>query len=171
MSSFLELPLKARAAIIAAFAAAFPHVSNAEARSSFFDRLSILILSIQWTVFGSMHFSLRDETIRMLPDWIPYKPMVVTVTGMIEVATGILLLVSQTRRWAAFVSLSLLVLYIPAVYHILASDQALSGNAFFQTAFRVGIMPNNNGPTSTGTIMAKIDLRSSGRFAIFGRYE
>ena len=28
-----------------------------------------------------------------------------------------------------------------------------------------------NGPTSTGTIMAKIDLRSSGRFAIFGRYE
>ena len=28
-----------------------------------------------------------------------------------------------------------------------------------------------NGPTTTGTIMAKIDLRSRGRFAIFGRYE
>jgi hypothetical protein len=28
-----------------------------------------------------------------------------------------------------------------------------------------------NGPTSPGTIMAKIDLRSRGRFAIFGRYE
>jgi hypothetical protein len=28
-----------------------------------------------------------------------------------------------------------------------------------------------NGPTSTGTIIAKIDLRSSGRFAIFERYE
>src|SRR6516165_6651212 len=28
-----------------------------------------------------------------------------------------------------------------------------------------------NGPTSTGTIMAKIDLRSRGRVAIFGRYE
>ena len=28
-----------------------------------------------------------------------------------------------------------------------------------------------NGPTTTGTIMAKIDLRSRGRFAIFRRYE
>jgi uncharacterized membrane protein len=112
-------------------------------RSSFFDRFSILLLSIEWTVFGSMHFSLHDETVRMMPDWIPNKPMVATVTGMMEVATGILLLVPQTRRWAAYASLFLLALYIPAVYHILASDQALSGNAVFQTAFRVGLMPNN----------------------------
>jgi uncharacterized membrane protein len=116
---------------------------RAQARSSFFDRLSIVVLSIQWIVFGSMHFSLRDETIRMIPDWIPDKPMVATVTGMVEVATGILLLVPQTRRWAAFASLSLLVLYIPAVYHILENDRALWGNGIFQTAFRVGLMPNN----------------------------
>jgi uncharacterized membrane protein len=113
--------------------------------ASFFDRLSILILSIQWTVFGSMHFSMRDETIRQIPDFIPDsgKPMVATVTGMIEVATGILMLVPQARRWAAFVSLFLLALFIPAVYHILASDQALGGDAIFQTAFRIVLIPNN----------------------------
>jgi uncharacterized membrane protein len=116
-----------------------------QARSSFFDRLSILILSIEWTVFGSMHFSLRQETINMIPPVIPdgIKPLIATGTGMIEVAVGILILLPQARRWAAWASLSLLVIYIPIVYYILASDQALSGNAIFQTAFRIGLMPNN----------------------------
>jgi uncharacterized membrane protein len=114
-----------------------------QARSLFFDRLSILILSIEWTVFGAMHFWRRDETLRMLPDWIPYQSMIVTVTGVIEVAIGILVLIPQTRRWAALVSLFLLALFIPAVYHILTSDQALVGGAIFQTAFRIVLVPNN----------------------------
>jgi uncharacterized membrane protein len=115
------------------------------ARSSFFDRLSILVLSIEWTVFGTMHFSLHEQTIQMIPDFIPeqYKSMVATVTGMIEVAIGILLLVSQTRRWAAAASLALLVLYIPAVYHILASDKFLMDDPILRMVFRIGLMPNN----------------------------
>jgi hypothetical protein len=37
----------------------------------------------------------------------------------------------------------LLALYIPAVYHILASEHELFDNAIFQTAFRIGLLPNN----------------------------
>jgi uncharacterized membrane protein len=114
-----------------------------QARSSFFDRLCILLLATEWTVGGSMHFSMHDATVRMVPHWIPAKSMVATVTGMIEVATGILLLVPQTRRWAAIASLVLLALYIPAVYTILGNDLALPGNDVFKTAFRVLLIPNN----------------------------
>jgi uncharacterized membrane protein/uncharacterized protein YneF (UPF0154 family) len=112
------------------------------AHSSFFDRLSILVLSIEWTVFGSMHFSLRAETIEMIPHFVPeqYKLMVATVTGMIEVAIGILLLVPQARQRAALASLVLLAVYVLAVYQILASDPAQS---IFQTALRIGLVPNN----------------------------
>src|SRR6266576_6632875 len=53
------------------------------------------------------------------------------------------MLVLQTRRWAAFASLFLLALYIPPVYHILASDHTFFDNAIFETAFRIGLMPNN----------------------------
>ncbi|HUD88419.1 MAG TPA: MauE/DoxX family redox-associated membrane protein, partial [Xanthobacteraceae bacterium] len=88
-------------------------------------------------------FSLRDETIQMIPGWIPDKPMVATATGMIEVAIGVLFLVPQARRWAAYVSLGLLALYILAIYQILANDQLFSGNLIFQTAFRVCLIPNN----------------------------
>jgi uncharacterized protein YneF (UPF0154 family) len=68
---------------------------------------------------------------------------VATVTGMMEVATGILVLVPRVRWHAAIASLGLLVLLIPAVYHILASSPVLFDNVIFQTGFRVALMPNN----------------------------
>ena len=37
-------------------------------QATFFDRLSILFLAIDWTIFGSMHFSLLKETTDMLPE-------------------------------------------------------------------------------------------------------
>ena len=85
----------------------------------YFDRFCILFLSSEWIIFGSMHFSFHAETVAQLPDWIPEKDMIVVITGTLEVGTGILILVSQVRKWAALSSLILLVLFIPAVYHIL----------------------------------------------------
>ncbi len=118
---------------------------NVPHQATFFDRVSILVLAIDWTIFGSMHFSLLKETTDMLPGWVPeaYKPLIVTSTGMIEVATGILILMHQTRRWAALVSLALLVIYIPVVYYMLAHEPALAENSFSTTAFRVGLVPHN----------------------------
>ena len=117
----------------------------ASGRSPLFDRISILVLSIEWIVFGSMHFSMTPETIRMIPHWVPdaYKLMVAISTGMLEVTIGVLLLVPLTRRWAAAVSLFLLIAYVPAVYQILAHDADFAGGTLLQTSFRVAIVPNN----------------------------
>jgi uncharacterized membrane protein len=90
-----------------------------------------------------MHFSFHAETVAQLPDWVPAKDMVVVITGMLEVGTGILILVSKVRKWAALSSLILLVLFIPAVYHILANDSAISGPPAWQIFFRLLLMPNN----------------------------
>jgi uncharacterized membrane protein len=108
-----------------------------------FDRLCIAILAVEWIVFGSMHFSYHDATVQQIPDFIPYKPMVAVVTGMLEVAIGMLILVPGVRRWAALASLILLLLYIPAVYKILADDATLFGPPEFRAAFRVLLVPNN----------------------------
>ncbi|PDT91636.1 hypothetical protein CO669_06500 [Bradyrhizobium sp. Y36] len=110
-----------------------------------FDRIGILVLSIEWIVFGSMHFSMTAETIRMIPNWVPdaYKPMVGITSGMLEVTIGVLVLVPLTRKWAAAVSLFLLIAYIPAVYQILAHDADFAGGTLLQTSFRVAIVPNN----------------------------
>jgi uncharacterized membrane protein len=114
-------------------------------QATFFDRLSILVLAVDWTIFGSMHFSLLKEATDMLPGWVPeaYKPLIVTSSGMIEVTTGILILLRITRWWAAAVSLALLIVYIPVVYYMLAHEPALAGTSFSTTAFRVALVPHN----------------------------
>jgi uncharacterized membrane protein len=114
-------------------------------QTPYFDRLCIFVLSVQWIVFGSMHFSFHDATVAQIPEFIPEKSMIAVITGMLEVTIGILILVPSTRRWAAFSSFSLLVLYIPAVYNILAKDSALQdlGAPATRTMFRLLLMPNN----------------------------
>ena len=92
-----------------------------------------------------MHFSFHDATVAQIPEFIPEKSVIAVITGMLEVTIGILILVPSTRRWAAMSSLILLVLYIPAVYHILANDSALKGMEppAARTLFRLLLMPNN----------------------------
>jgi hypothetical protein len=93
-----------------------------------------------------MHFSFLEGTVAQIPWFIPeqLKPMVAVITGMLEVTTGILILVASTRKWAAVLSLFLLLLYIPAVYNILANDSALRDlHPPARTLFRLLLMPNN----------------------------
>lgn len=101
-----------------------------------FTRLSVLVLAIEWTVFGSMHFSMTKETVEMLPNFLyPIGIPIVVITGILEVATGILILIPEVRRRAAMGSIALLILLLPAMYAILANQ---SGDASaFETAFRV----------------------------------
>jgi uncharacterized membrane protein/uncharacterized protein YneF (UPF0154 family) len=109
----------------------------------YLDRFCVALLAIEWIVFGSMHFSFHDATVAQVPPYLPYRSAIVTVTGMIEVAIGILILVPGMRKWAALSSLILLALYIPSLYHMLANESAIHLPQPWHTAFRVLLMPNN----------------------------
>jgi uncharacterized membrane protein len=114
-----------------------------ERTTPYFDRFCIYFLSFEWIFFGSMHFSFREATIAQMPDWLPAKPTLAVFTGILEVATGILILVPSARKWAAVFSLCLLAALLPAVFQILASDDALMGPPAFQMMFRLALLPNN----------------------------
>jgi uncharacterized membrane protein len=116
-----------------------------------FDRLCILFLAFDWIFFGSMHFSLHEATVRQIPDfifagsafWLGLKSAAVVITGIAEVATGILILVPSLRRWAALSSLILLGVLLPAVYNLLSDDASLEGSRAFHIFFRTLLLPNN----------------------------
>jgi len=108
-----------------------------------FDRFCVAFLAIEWIFFGSMHFSLLDETVRQMPRWLPEKEVLAVITGILEVGTGILILVPGARRWAALSSLILLVVLLPAVYHILADPSAVQGPPAWRAFFRMLLLPNN----------------------------
>ncbi len=121
-------------------------LKSSQQKPPVFDRFSVLFLAFQWIFFGSMHFSLLDETIAQLPDFVRRWNMdvlIVVVTGTLEVSAGLLILTTAFRKQAALLSLLLLVLYIPAVYHILTSETALAGPPAWQAIFRVLLVPNN----------------------------
>jgi uncharacterized membrane protein len=117
----------------------------ADSSYTFFGRLCILTLAIEWILFGSMHFSEPAMTIAQLPDYFPAatKLPIVIVSGIAEVAVGILILVPEMRKIAATGSLVLLVLLLPAMYEILASgvDPVKAGQ--IPGWLRVGLLPNN----------------------------
>jgi uncharacterized membrane protein len=104
-----------------------------------FGRISVLVLSIEWIVFGSMHFSLPGETVRQMPAVLPQKELLATISGMIEVAIGVFILVPRVRRWAAACSFVLLIIYIWPVFVILSDHSSEP----LRIAFRLGLIPNN----------------------------
>lgn len=107
-----------------------------------FGRIAILLLAVEWIVFGSMHFSHLCDTLKQVPDYFPgpSRVPIVILTGVAEVAAGILILIPETRRIAAGLSLALLVLLLPAMYHILASAV---GQHPISPWLRTPLVPNN----------------------------
>ena len=116
-----------------------------QARDRSFDRIAILVLSIEWIVFGSMHFSSIEETVAQIPFsfWDRIKPHLAVITGIAEVATGVLILVPELRKWAAAASLALLVLLTPAMYNILYNPGTVENMGALATPFRILLLPNN----------------------------
>jgi len=115
-----------------------------QARDRSFDRIAILVLSIEWILFGSMHFSMLEGTKAMIPFGSDlFKHHVAVVTGILEVSTGMLLLVPVFRRWAAAASIGLLILLTPAMYEILQNPASVRIMEGLATPFRIVLLPNN----------------------------
>lgn len=78
-----------------------------------------------------------------MPDYLPWPGRLVVISGMLEVATGVLILVPEARPWAARSSLVLLALLLPAMYEILYEPDALTWSPAANTLFRTLLLPHN----------------------------
>lgn len=71
-------------------------------------------MSLLYIIVGIKHFTDTDFFITIVPLYISYKKEVVLMSGLIEIILGILLLIKQTRRFAAWGIISLLIAVFPA---------------------------------------------------------
>lgn len=114
-----------------------------------FNRLCAIILAVQWIGFGVMHFTSKKQTEMMIPEFVtklgeglglPQANEFISIsTGMLEVAIGIFVLIPVLRKPAAWGSLALIILYIPAVYTILTLPRIEAWIAPMQAV----VVPNN----------------------------
>lgn len=104
----------------------------------------MFVLAVEWIFFGSMHFTDLKATIAQIPGFIPASSLtfVAVATGMIEVTTGILILMRKTRPAAAWMTLGLLTAFLASIYKMLSHPDV----PYFGTAdgfVRVLLVPNH----------------------------
>jgi uncharacterized membrane protein/heme-degrading monooxygenase HmoA len=85
-------------------------------------------LAAMFLTTGTTHFvGLRDDLIAMVPPALPAPELLVTVTGVLELAGALGLLMTPTAAWAGGGLALLLVAMFPANVHAATSGLALGG--------------------------------------------
>jgi uncharacterized membrane protein len=70
------------------------------------------LLAAFYALAGVAHLLWPEPFIRITPDWVPAKPLVIASTGVFEIVAAAALLAPKTRRWAGLA----LALYALAVW-------------------------------------------------------
>lgn len=87
-------------------------------------------LALAFLFAASGHFLMTDEMALMLPPWVPARVPLVLVTGVLEIAIAIGLLVPRTRRLAAWVAGVVLVAFFPANVYAAWQQVPMGGHAW-----------------------------------------
>jgi uncharacterized membrane protein len=88
------------------------------------DGWAVLGLVARWAfaalfvVSGVGHLVAADTFVRMIPPYLPYPRALVLVSGVFEIALGVLLLVPGSSKMAAWGLIALLLAVFPANVHI-----------------------------------------------------
>ena len=103
-------------------------------------------MSLLYVIVGIKHFTNTDFFVNIVPSIINYKEEVVLVSGLIEIILGILLLFNQTRKFAAWGIILLLIAVFPANIYLYLSETArdtlsISKNqALYRLPFQIPLM-------------------------------
>jgi uncharacterized membrane protein len=72
------------------------------------------VFAALFLVAGVGHFVATDAFMKAMPPYLPLHRELVLLSGVFEIALGVLLLVPQTTRWAAWGLVALLIAVFPA---------------------------------------------------------
>jgi uncharacterized membrane protein len=96
-------------------------------------------LAVMFTFTAAAHFmpSMRPDMIRMVPPGLPSPDVLVTVTGLLELAGAIGLLVPATATLAAWCLMALLVALFPANVYAVQAGLEFAGRAATPLVWRL----------------------------------
>lgn len=85
-------------------------------------------LGIAFIFFSVGHFVKTDGMIEMLPSWLPWRAGIIYATGVLELAIGISLFLSNLQAKAALLAIVVLVLFLPANVYAALNSVGLGGH-------------------------------------------
>ncbi|HEX6909820.1 MAG TPA: DoxX family protein [Longimicrobium sp.] len=95
---------------------------------------SRIVLAALFAFAGTMHFILPDPYVRIMPPALPFPRELVYLSGVLEIAGGVGLLVPRTRPAAGLGLVLLLLAVWPANVQMLLTARAEGASPWWQTA-------------------------------------
>lgn len=89
--------------------------------------LPLVLMAGFYAFAGVAHFTNTADFMAMMPPYLPAHRALVLVSGAIEVALAVGLLIPRTRRWAAWGVIALLVAVFPANVHVALNNLPMFG--------------------------------------------
>ncbi len=100
----------------------------------------MLLAAVFYIVAGSLHFLQPEFYLKIMPPYIPWHLAMVRISGFFEILGGLGLLLSRTRRAAAWGLVALLIAVFPANLYM-ATNPIETGAASMAPALRWGRLP------------------------------
>jgi uncharacterized membrane protein len=85
------------------------------------------VLAIFFVIAGTLHFALPALYLRIMPPYLPTPAALVAISGAVEIAGGLGLLLRSTRRAAAIGLAILLVAIFPANWYMATAPIRIAG--------------------------------------------
>ena len=86
-------------------------------------RIALLLLSAFWTFGGVNHFLNPAFYVAIMPPYFPAHLELVYLTGILEIAGGVGVLLPATRKLAAWGLVGLLLAFMPVHIHMIANSE------------------------------------------------
>jgi uncharacterized membrane protein len=77
-------------------------------------RISLILCCLFFFSVGVLHFTNTETFTRIVPDFVPFPDWAVYISGILEIAGGVLLYFPKTRRFASYMLIFLLIMVFPA---------------------------------------------------------
>jgi uncharacterized membrane protein len=79
-----------------------------------FSKIAMYLMAAFFTYAGVSHFKSPKFFLKIMPPYIPAHEFMVAASGVAEIVLGLGLLFPQTRMWAAWGIIALLIVVFPA---------------------------------------------------------
>lgn len=80
-------------------------------------KIILLYLLVAFYLFmGSMHFLKPEQYFAMMPPWLPLHPLLITLSGIVEIALAIFLVPPKTRAISAKLIIAMLIVFLVVIH-------------------------------------------------------
>ena len=94
----------------------------------------LYIMALAYIAAGVNHFLFPRMYIKIMPGWVPAAALMVKLSGILEIAFALMLLVERTRHLGAWLIIALLVAVFPANIQM-ALDYSRKANPLLWVAY------------------------------------